>query len=115
MRSAAFMAALALTLGFHGVACADITTTQWQEMNTDYQAAYIQGLLAAVTVYGGAEPWQGLIDEGLGCLFSERRKRWTVYQIAPEFGSFLKKRPDLKNYSVPTAFLEYMLSFCEQP
>jgi hypothetical protein len=115
MRTTAIMAAFALTMGFHGVAWADITTTQWQEMNTDYQAAYIQGLLAAVTVYGGAEPWQGMIDDGLKCLFSEHRKGWTVYHIVPAFGSFLKKHPDLNNYSVPTAFLEYTLSFCKQP
>ena len=47
---------LAVTLFASGVAHArDFTPVQWHQMNETYQAAYLDGLLSAVTEFGVTE------------------------------------------------------------
>jgi hypothetical protein len=70
---------LAVTLFASGVAHArDFTPVQWHQMNETYQAAYLDGLLSAVTEFGVTEHLRGPINEGMECLV---KRRWTFCKL----------------------------------
>ena len=102
---------LAVTLFASGVAHArDLTPVQWHQMNETYQAAYLDGLLSAVTEFGVTEHLRGPINEGMECLV---KRRWTFWQIAQHFNRYLEGRPDLNKQPLPMALLSYLLEECE--
>ncbi|MGA7386484.1 MAG: hypothetical protein WBW99_00950 [Pseudolabrys sp.] len=102
---------LAVTLFASGAAHArDLTAVQWKEMNANYQAAYLEGLLSAVTEFGVTEHLREPIKVGMECLV---KRRWTAWQIAEHFNRFLEGRSDLNKQPLPMALLDYLLEECE--
>ena len=80
-----------------------------QDMNDEFQAAYIQGLLDSVSGFGVTDHLQEPIAASIDCLI---KRKWTPQQIVQRFTPFLKRRPDLNMKSLPMAFLEYLLEDC---
>ena len=98
-----------ITFSTPSIARAEISTVQWQEMNQEFQAAYIQGMLAAVSAFGVTNHLSEPIAAGMQCL---TQRKWTAQQIVRRFAPFLAKRPDLNKQTLPMAFLDYMLDAC---
>ena len=107
-----YVALIAAATLLSSVTRAEITSIQWRDMNTDFQAAYIEGLLAAVSTFGVSNHLREPMDAGIDCLI---QKKWTAPQIVQRFTTFLKQRPDLKKYPLPMAFLDYLLEVCDPP
>lgn len=102
---------LAATFFASGAAHAGpFTVNQWQEMNSTYQAAYLDGLFSAVTEFGVMEPIREPVSVGMECLF---KRKWTSSQIAEHLNHFLKGRSDLNKEPLPTALFGYLHEECE--
>jgi hypothetical protein len=110
-RAQQMLTALILTCFVSSSTMAEIGIAQWREMNNDLQAAYLQGLIGAVTALGVSDHLREPMSVGMHCL---AQQRWTAAQISQRFDHFLAGRTDLKDQPVPMAFLEYLIEACDR-
>lgn len=84
-----------------------LTGADFLEMNENYRAAMIHGLLASANVLGLPEQYESVYNDGVKCRLTRGRQE-TVYQLSSDFARYLDAHPDEAKGPFPIVFLIFM-------